>query len=236
MFSSKTHAHRRFCLNHSDDIIGVRGHCDYCFKTERSRDWMGELKQCKTCKKNICQNCRDNDMHNDCEEEQRKREIYENEPFDFYNPLDGHYYFNCEKAYDAWCNGEGCYDVLQSYNYGDNVKWMSDKDIDFYSRYDLYELEYDEEYNYKLKNTDYFFVGAEYNEHLMDYDFVKFGDTYRKNENLAKKASRKRMKNKKKYRAYRKRQNDKKGKAKNNKRSRRQRAISYTIKSNMLNL
>merc|ERR1719273_1605761 len=114
---------------------------------------------------------------------------------------------------------------------------MTDKDRDTYSGYDSSNNPCGSDgYEKRIVDIECEFVtlvSDGFNENLMDYDFVKFGDTSRKNENLAKKASRKKMKNKKKYRSYRKRQHDKKGKVKNNKRSRRQREFSYIIKGDM---
>merc|ERR1712228_359733 len=98
--------------------------------------------------------------------------------------------------------------------------FLSDRDYDSDESY----------YNYMAnrceKRIQIDFVSDGYNEQLMDCDFIKNNKerSVKKNENFVKK-SRKRMKNKKKYGAYRRRQHDKKGNVKNNKRSKRQRQI-----------
>merc|ERR1719361_223238 len=222
MLSSETQ--RIVCLNHKEDVIAVNGQCDYCFKLMRSKKWINGLKQCNTCQKNICQDCREEGCHDECEEEQRmkwkKLQKYETDSFYYYDASEyGLYYFQCEKAYDEWCDCPWYreYDVRRSYDY--NV-FVSDNDADDYVSYVTKYIEID-------------FVSDGYNEHLLDYDFVKSADKTQKNKNFVKKSSRKRMKNKKKYGSYQKRQLDKRG---NNKRSKRRREIKNIIKNEMLNL
>merc|ERR1719242_981490 len=221
------------CLNHKEDIIAVHGQCDYCHKLMKSKDWLDELKQCKTCKKNICQNCREDGCHFECEEEKRiemaKKRAYETEWFCYYDAKeDGYYYFESEKAYNRWriwlkepWNRE--YEQVRSYDYKVFEEDGNDRDYEDYNWITKY---CDERVNME-------FVSDGFNAHLMDYDFIKSADISRKNKNFGKKSSRKRMKNKKKYGSCQKRQLDKRG---NNKRSKRRREISNIIKNEMLNL
>merc|ERR1740123_2710165 len=118
----------------------------------RSKKWIQGLKQCNTCQKNICHNCREEGYYDESEY--------------------GHYYFQCEKAYDEWCDCPWYreYDVRRSYDY--NV-FVSDNDADDYV-------------SYVTKYIDIDFVSDGYNEHLMDYDFVKPADKSQKNKNFGK--------------------------------------------------
>jgi len=70
------------------------------------------------------------------------------------------------------------------------------------------------------------------NEHLIDYNLIKSSEP-RRNRKFVKKLTQKRMKNKSKYRACRKRKNDKKGNIKYRKRSNRRKEISFIIKNEL---